>query len=183
MIDFVKKLKKEVGTEIRRIEAMDASSLKKSLQASRVLGAAFNRLKNFIMVYRFRDDAEEIHFFKHVKPHLCSHLIYYRKVYNIEMNRPVGSVEAQRTYLHHELDRIHEFQQKRQDFYRYIRSGATDHLCRAVLPDHLFHARQNRHGTLFRIVFLRARPIVLDQLRFQGGADYGQRNVAGISSN
>ena len=86
-------------------------------------------MKTFTIGYQFRDDAEEIYFFKHIKPLLCSHLIYYRKVYNIEMNRPVGSIEAQRTYLLHELDRIHEFQQKRQDFYRYLRSGATNLDC------------------------------------------------------
>ena len=125
MIEFVQKLKKEVEADIRRIEAMDANSLKKSLEAFHVLGAAFNQLKTFILAYNFRDDAEEIYFFKHIKPLLCSHLIYYRKIYNIEMNRPVGSIEAQRAYLHHELDRIHEFQHKRQDFYRYLRSGAT----------------------------------------------------------
>lgn len=126
MIDFVRKLKKEVEAEIHRIEAMDANILKKSLQASHTLGAAFDRLKMFIIEYRFRDEAEEIYFFRHVKPHLCSHLIYYRKVYNIEMNRPVGSAEVQRLYLLRELDQIHSFQQKRQDFYRYLRSGATN---------------------------------------------------------
>lgn len=126
MKDFVRRLKKEVEADIRRIEAMDANSLKKSLEAFHVLGAAFNQLKTFILAYHFHDDAEEIYFFKHVKPMLCSHLIYYRKIYNIEMNRPVGSIEAQRIYLHHELDRIHEFQHKRQDFYRYLRSGASN---------------------------------------------------------
>lgn len=129
MMNFVRKLKKEVEAEIHRIEATDANNLKKSLQASRVLGSAFERLKIFITGYRFRDDAEEIYFFKHIKPGLCSHLVYYRKVYNIEMNRPVGSIETQRTYLLHELDRIHDFQQKRQDFYRYLRSGATSLDC------------------------------------------------------
>lgn len=129
MIDFVRKLKKEVEADVHRIEAADSNSLKKSLLASQILGNAFERLKTFIIGYQFRDDAEEIHFFKHIKPLLCSHLIYYRKVYNIEMNRPVGSLDAQRTYLLHELDRIHEFQQKRQDFYRYLRSGATSLDC------------------------------------------------------
>lgn len=126
MINFVRKLKKDVEVEVHRIEAIDANNLKKSLEASQVLGAAFSRMKDFIIGYKFQDDAEEIYFFKHIKPELCSHLIYHRKVYNIEMNRPVGSIEAQQAYLLRELDQIHSFQQKRQDFYRYLRSGATN---------------------------------------------------------
>ncbi len=126
MLVFIRKLKKELEAEINRIESTDANSLKKALEASHVLGNAFDRLKTFAITYDFRDEQEEIYFFKEIKPGLCSHLIYYRKVYNIEMNRPVGSIEVQHDYLLRELDRIHDFQQKRQDFYRYIRSGATN---------------------------------------------------------
>ncbi len=126
MMEFVQRLKKEVEAEIRRIESSNANSLKKALEASHALGDAFGQMKEFIMDYNFRDETEEIFFFKEVKPRLCSHLIYYRKVYNIEMNRPVGTIEVQQAYLHRELERIQEFQQKRQDFYRYLRSGTTN---------------------------------------------------------
>lgn len=60
------------------------------------------------------------------KPRLCAHLIYYRAIYNIEMNRPVGSLEVQRTYLHKELEEIQDYINKRLDFYRYWRSGCTN---------------------------------------------------------
>ena len=61
-------------------------------------GEAFDRLKQYIIGYRFQNDDEEITFFKEIKPRLFCRLIYYRKLYNIEMNRPVGSIEAQREY-------------------------------------------------------------------------------------
>ena len=51
-------------------------------------------------------------------------MIYYRKVYNIEMHRPVASVEAQKEYLKKKLDVIQDFNDKILDFYRYYRSGA-----------------------------------------------------------
>ncbi|MFV0500709.1 MAG: RteC domain-containing protein [Bacteroidales bacterium] len=51
-------------------------------------------------------------------------VFYYRKVYNIEMNRPVASVEAQKEYLKKKLDIIQDFNDKILDFYRYYRSGA-----------------------------------------------------------
>lgn len=125
MIDFVDKLQKEIRRKIDQIEAEDMNILKKSLDASHVLGDAFDRLKEFIITYRFKDEAEEILFFKEVKPRIFCHLIYYRKVYNIEMLRPVASVEAQKEYLKKKLDGIQDFNDKILDFYRYYRSGAS----------------------------------------------------------
>ena len=125
MKKFVNKLEKETEARLRMVEIKEADMLKKSLEASNILGEAFDCLKKFILSYDFQDAAEEIHFFKNVKPQLCAHLIYYRTIYNIEMNRPLGSVEAQRKYLYKELKDIRDFINKRLDFYRYWRSGST----------------------------------------------------------
>ena len=112
-------------TKIEQIEAEDRNILKKSLDASRVLGDAFDRLKEFIIAYQFEEEDEEILFFKEIKPKIFCHLIYYMKVYNIEMHRPVASIEAQKEYLKKKLDVIQNFNDKILDFYRYYRSGAT----------------------------------------------------------
>jgi hypothetical protein len=123
---FVEKLEKEIEVRLQVVETMEADMLKKALEASHILGNIFDRLKEFIVSYEFQNDAEEIHFFKNVKPRLCAHLIYYRTIYNIEMNRPVGSVDVQRKYLNRELEDIQDFIDKRLDFYRYWRSGCTN---------------------------------------------------------
>ena len=125
MKEFVNKLEKETKARLRIVEIKEADMLKKSLEASNILGEAFDCLKKFILSYDFQDAAEEIHFFKNVKPRLCAHLIYYRTIYNIEMNRPLGSVDAQRKYLYKELKDIQYFTNKRLDFYHYWRSGST----------------------------------------------------------
>lgn len=83
------------------------------------------RLVTWYFGYRFQNDDEEIKFFKEIKPRLFCRLIYYRKLYNIEMNRPVGSIEAQREYLDAHVRAINAYTQKRLDFIRYFRSGAT----------------------------------------------------------
>lgn len=104
------------------------------------------QLKAFIADYTFRDEVEEIEFFKTVKPRICHRLIYYRKIYNIEMNRPVGS-ESQRSYLIDEIRGINRYNEKRSDFVRYYRSGLT-HL------DALYYLRGNltRHSTWSRSI-------------------------------
>lgn len=121
---FVSALEKELAGRLRKIESSDLSILKKSLEASLVLGDAFQRLRDFITNYTFKSDAEEIEFFKVIKPRLYHRLIYYRKVYNIEMNRPVG-VDSQKAYLIDEIKAINRYNTKRSDFVRYYRSGLT----------------------------------------------------------
>ncbi len=125
MIDYITKLRKETDGIIDRIESSDSNILKKSLEASHVLADAFDKLKKFILSYEFRDEAEEITFFKEIKPKFCYRLIYYRKLYNIEINRPVAGTCKQKEYLSDELDTINKYTNKRLDFVRYYRSGST----------------------------------------------------------
>lgn len=124
MKQFVIRLEKEYERKLKKIESSDLNILKKSLEASLVLGDAFQRLREFISSYTFKNEAEEIEFFKTIKPRLYHRLIYYRKVYNIEMNWPVG-VESQRAYLIDEIKAINRYNTKRSDFVRYYRSGLT----------------------------------------------------------
>lgn len=141
MFVFVKILEKEVERKLKKIECSDLNILKKSLEASLVLGDAFQRMRDFVATYTFKNEAEEIHFFKEIKPRLFYRLIYYRKVYNIEMNRPVG-IDSQRAYLNDELVAINRYNNKRSDFIHYYRSGLT-HL------DSLYYLRDRADTALY----------------------------------
>ncbi len=138
---FIDKLDKEIAHRLKGIEKSDLNSLKKSLEASLVLGDAFQRLREFIDTHIFKSEAEEIEFFKVIKPRLYHRLIYYRKVYNIEMNRPVG-VDSQRAYLIDEIRAINRYNNKHSDFVRYYRSGMT-HL------DSLYYLRNRTDMALY----------------------------------
>jgi RteC protein. len=124
MLQFTSRLKKEVDAEIEKIEHSEVNSMTKSLEAVRVLKEAYNQLKAFTLSYNFPNEEEEILFFKEIKPRLCFRLIYYRKVFNIEMNRPIG-IEKQREYLNDFLNDINKYNCKRLDFIRYYRSGSS----------------------------------------------------------
>lgn len=124
MLQFTSHLKKEIDAKIEQIESSEVSIITKSLEASRILTNAVNQLKVFVSSYSFNDAEEEIFFFKETKPRICSRLIYYRKVYNFEMNRPMG-IDKQREYLSELLDNINRYNCKRLDFIRYYRSGSS----------------------------------------------------------
>ena len=124
MIHFTSQLKKEIDAKIEQIECSEISMINKSLEASHILTEVFNQLKIFILSYTFKDEEEEVLFFKEIKPRFCSRLIYYRKIYNIEINRPAG-IEKQREYLCEMLNDIHRYNCKRLDFIRYYRSSSS----------------------------------------------------------
>ncbi|WP_163324815.1 RteC domain-containing protein [Draconibacterium mangrovi] len=124
MLEYITNLRKQTDELIENIESSNNNVLKKSLEASRVLAESFDKLKQFILSYKFRDEMEEITFFKEIKPKFCYRLIYYRKIYNIEMNRPAGA-NKQKEYLSDELNEINKYNIKRLDFIRYYRSGAS----------------------------------------------------------
>lgn len=141
MTEFIRTLEKEVERKLKKIESSDLNILKKSLEASLILGDAFQRMRDFVATYTFKNEAEEIEFFKTVKPRLYHRLIYYRKVYNIEMNRPVG-IESQTAYLRDEIKAINRYNVKRSDFVQYYRSGMT-HL------DSVYYLRGRADTTLY----------------------------------
>ena len=124
MLEYITNLRKQTDELIENIESSNTNVLKKSLEASRVLAESFDSLKQFILSYKFRDETEEITFFKEIKPKFCYRLIYYRKIYNIEINRPTGA-NKQKEYLSEELNEINKYNIKRLDFIRYYRSGAS----------------------------------------------------------
>ena len=65
-----------------------------------------DELRKHTVNYQFRDEAEEIYFFKELKPEVLSKYMYYNKIYVIESKFPTGSDVAQKEYLYNELNSL-----------------------------------------------------------------------------
>ncbi|HTF29300.1 MAG TPA: RteC domain-containing protein [Flavitalea sp.] len=76
--------------------------------------------------YKFESKDDEIYFFKNIKPDFYKLLIYYHKVYSIEISKPVEIKRFQIEYYQSELIRVREFFQDNKFFYQYLRAGETD---------------------------------------------------------
>lgn len=108
-------------------------------------------VKKNIIDEGFKSEAEEIQFFRTIKPQILGKLIYYNKVYRIETTCPVNNGKMYYSYFSAQLANL-----KREyiehicntDFYRYYRSGRTDR-------DHVYFKRGNinYHDGLNSIVF------------------------------
>ncbi|WP_144043728.1 RteC domain-containing protein [Sphingobacterium cellulitidis] len=85
--------------------------------------------KELITKQGFKDQWEEINFFRNIKPQILSKLIYYNKIFRIETACPVDKGNIYTSYFSKQLQELKEEYRKHidnSDFYRYYRSGRTD---------------------------------------------------------
>lgn len=119
----------ELTEQLVNIQNEETNVIKGANRSIQACKKILSRLEDFVTAYKFKDQQEEIFFFKEIKPKICGQLIYFHKVYMIEISRPIGD---QTTYLQKEADRLQEFYINHKFFYQYFRSGQT------YLDDKLF---------------------------------------------
>ena len=84
----------------------------------------FEELREYIHKYNFRDNEEEIDFFKNSKPLILSKLIYYNDIYTLELRKPNGNKEVVKEHYKKKQSAIVDFCNNNLDFYQYYRSKA-----------------------------------------------------------
>lgn len=86
-------------------------------------------VKEDVLKEGFASKAEEVHFFKLIKPNILGKLIYYNKVYRIETACPADNGNLHQCYFALQLRELKQEYKEHicnSDFYRYYRSGRTD---------------------------------------------------------
>jgi len=124
MKNFVTKLNKQINNQLQIIDLEEINLINKAQKSISCIKTALTELKAFVLGYTFIDQAEEIYFFKKIKPELFSKLIYFTKVYNIEIRRPSGSREVQEKFLRLEIEKITSFFNNHLQFYQYYRMNS-----------------------------------------------------------
>jgi hypothetical protein len=99
--------------------------IKKCEQAITVILKSINELKKPATKTNFKSKSEEIQFFKEIKPQFTSKLIYFNRVYKIEMKKPNGGNKILKKYYNNELLKLKAFFDNELEFYQYYRSGST----------------------------------------------------------
>lgn len=126
MVHQVEKLYEQLVEKLRECEALPVPSPAQRQEHSlKYIRASIQELKELVIHHAFRDEAEEIHFFKHFKPKFTSLLIYHSRLALIELKKPVGSLQDSRRYFENELLLIRIFYDHHVHLHRYLFSGAT----------------------------------------------------------
>lgn len=117
----------EINLEIDEIDIYGYDIIPVSLAMVHRLQSILSDLRNDLQIYVFPSKEEEIYFFKNQKPELLGRLLYFHKIYRIEVQCPTGSNDVIRLYLNKELDSLTYFFNRNLDFYQYYRSHSTVH--------------------------------------------------------
>ncbi len=125
MNDYINKLSNDLDDQLNFINSEFEGQQKRSEESHKVTLNAYEKLQAFLLKHKFRNTNEEIKYFKIQKPKLISKLIYFGKIYHIEMKKPQGTDKAKRKYLLNELDKINRYFDNNLDFIRYYRSNDT----------------------------------------------------------
>ena len=86
---------------------------------------AIRRMKSMIVISDFETTADEVYFFKQLKPSLISKFIYYTKILSIESLKPAQGKEGLIKYYESEQKKLNLFFKDNAEFYSYYRRGAT----------------------------------------------------------
>lgn len=94
-------------------------------QALMEIDVAIREVKRWVNEADFRSVAEEVHFFKEVKPLFISQFIYYSKILAVEVAKPNAGQQILKEYYEYELQSLKGFVDEYSGFYDYYRRKAT----------------------------------------------------------
>lgn len=115
----------KINTEIEMSCIDNDVSSDKALHMINLIRPLFEKLREYTHKYNFRDNEEEIDFFKNIKPLALSKLIYYNDIYTLELRKPNGNKEVVKEHYKKKQTAIVDFCNNSLDFYQYYRSKAT----------------------------------------------------------
>ncbi len=126
IIPFTNTLMEELDKQISHVEILDLDIITKSQRLSLICKRSVDDLRFYILKNGFEHVNEEIHFFKHIKPHFLSKLYYHLKVYKIELNLGVSNYKTQIKYFKDELRKIDHYCNNNKEIWAYHSSCETD---------------------------------------------------------
>ena len=116
----------ELQNEIGRLDSISCDAVARLKITLPLISQTISDLRKEVLQNGFACEADEIYFFKHIKPQFYALQIYEVDLYNVLMNKPAGTSEMLRDYYEQELlyiirlYRIHAFH------YQYFRMFATE---------------------------------------------------------
>ena len=125
MKTFTERFYSALAHQLAEISLSGEPLLEQYRASIKVSKKAMNKLKNYISSYAFESVAEEVNFFKEIKPKFYSKYIYFINIHNYLLQKPTGGQNIQQDYIHMHLAEIKTFFDHNRLFYAYYRSGMT----------------------------------------------------------
>lgn len=161
MKEFYTRLSDKIQVELINVDIERCDiSIEESVRMIKFLGDCLSEIRDYFLVLKSITVQDEIAFFKEMKPEVLGLLLYFNKIHNIELKRPIGSNETQSEYYDNELKRLTYFFECNLDFHQYYRANST------YLDEYYFVRGKYNHE-----LCIDSTQFILDPL-FSTGYDY-----------
>jgi hypothetical protein len=130
MRHLLHKIVSDIQKQEQKLSAEASNFMEEAYEMTVYLKELLGNIKEDIVNEGFKTKEDEILFFKQIKPTLLGKLIYYNKIFRIETACPASNGKIYESYFAmHLRDLKLEYTEHvcNSDFYRYYRSGRTDH--------------------------------------------------------
>ena len=115
-------LQAQMKEKILQIERDETNLVVQYNKAIVIVVSLLRELKTFVIDHKFKDQAEEIRFFKKSKPLLLSQYFFYEQLLSIKMHEPPRLSGGIHSYYVRQLDQLQEFDNKYSEFIGYCLS-------------------------------------------------------------
>jgi hypothetical protein len=130
MRKFTEKLFTELTEELSVYADLGTLPVRKVTGTMHSIQTAFEKLKRFITDTSFRNQDDEIVFFKYEKPKFTAEHFYAMEIFTIETARPLNDTATLKAFYEQELKYIHRFLEQNKFLYSYYQFDLKelDHL-------------------------------------------------------
>jgi hypothetical protein len=116
---------KQLKNNLQEIDSDGNDEILKAERAVGICSATLLELREYVNHSDFKNEEEEIRFFKVIKPFVLGEYLYYSKLWEIIVRQPVTSMKRRRRYLERMIADIQHFFNENPEFYLYYRSDST----------------------------------------------------------
>ncbi|MXS71593.1 RteC protein [Flavobacteriaceae bacterium W22] len=121
----IAQLQSEMELNLNEVYDDDGDMVKVAEKSLLIIDESIRNLKKMITAHHFDNIAEEVHFFKKLKPQFVSKFIYYSTILDVESHKPNAGNKALKKYYESEQEKLKTFYVEQSEFYSYYRREAT----------------------------------------------------------
>jgi len=121
----ITKLHDNLELEINQVYDEDEDMVKVAERSLLIIDESIRKLKEMISTHHFDHIAEEVYFFKKLKPQFISKFIYYSTILDVESHKPNAGNKALKKYYEAEQEKLRIFYMEQAELYSYYRREAT----------------------------------------------------------
>lgn len=113
----------DLNEQLNFIDIEIDDTINRCEKAIEIIIVSIQKLKILFLKEKFKNQEQEIDFFKNIKPKFTSKFIYFNIIYKIETKKPYGGERIVKKYLNNELQKLKTYFDNNLDFYKYYRTG------------------------------------------------------------